>query len=74
MNQLHKEGISAIMDYSNGSLKSQMRKADKFNAAHVLIIGEDELAKGVVTLRDMKNKTQVEVPLREIIGKFGSGG
>ncbi len=72
INKLHKEGISAIMDYSNGSLKSQMRKADKFNAAHVLILGEDELAKGVVTLRDMKNKTQVEVPLLEIVGKFGS--
>ena len=70
LNQLHKEGITAIMDYSGSSLKSQMRKADKFNAAHVLIIGEDELAKGIVILRDMKNKTQVEISLLEIVGKL----
>ncbi len=72
LNQLHREGISAVMDYSGGSLKSQMRKADKFNAAQVLILGEDELAKGVATLRDMKNKAQEEVPLSEIISRVRS--
>ena len=70
LNQLHREGISAIMDYIGGSLKSQMRKADKFNTPHVVIIGEDELAKGIVILRDMKNKTQEEVYLLEIVGKL----
>lgn len=70
LNQLHREGIPAVMDYSGGSLKSQMRRADKLNAGHVLIIGEDELAKGIAILRDMKSKTQTEVPFSEIIEKL----
>lgn len=70
INQLHTKGISAITDYDGGSLKSQMRKADKFNSRFVLIIGEDELSKGIALLRDMKSKTQEEVLMTEIVGKI----
>lgn len=70
LNQLYREGIPALMDYSGGSLKTQMRRADKLNAAHVLIIGEDELAKGVAILRDMTNKTQAEVSFSEVREKL----
>ncbi len=70
LNQLHREGIPAVMDYSGGSLKSQMRRADKLNVGHVLIIGEDELAKGIAILRDMKNKTQTEVPFSEVMERL----
>jgi len=70
LTQLHRQGVPAVMDYNGGSLKSQMRKADKLNAGQVLIIGEDELAKGIAILRDMKNKTQTEVPFSEIAQKL----
>jgi len=70
LNQLHREGISAIMDYSGSSLKSQMRRADRLEARHVLILGVDEMAKGVVTLRDMKNKTQIEIPLSTAVERL----
>ncbi len=36
------------------SLKSQMRLADKSGAAHVLIVGEEELSTGAATVRDMR--------------------
>ena len=68
--QLHKEGISTVMDYNGGSLKSQMRKADKLNSAQVIIIGEDELSKGVVVMRDMKDKTQSDVLITEVINRL----
>lgn len=68
--QLHKEGISTVMDYNGGSLKSQMRKADKLNSAQVIIIGEDELSKGVVVLRDMQSKAQIEVPVAEVVNRL----
>ncbi len=70
INQLHKKGISAITDYDGGSLKSQMRKADKFDSEFVLIIGDDELSKGVVIIRNMKNKAQEEVPITMIVEKL----
>ncbi|MEK6561125.1 MAG: histidine--tRNA ligase, partial [Nitrospirota bacterium] len=68
--QLHKEGISTVMDYNGGSLKSQMRKADKLNSAQVIIIGEDELSKGVVVMRDMKDKTQSDVLITEVVNRL----
>ena len=40
-----------------------MRRADKLNVTHVLILGEDELKKGSALLRDMKAGTQEEIPL-----------
>jgi histidyl-tRNA synthetase len=45
------------------SLKSHMRRADKLKAVSVLIIGEDELAKGKAVLRDMASKQQTEISL-----------
>ena len=48
------------------SLKSQMRRADKFKALSVLIVGDDELAKGKAVLRDMASKRQDEISLDRI--------
>ncbi len=64
--ELRENYIGAEMDFQNASLKSQMKKADKYNARYVLIIGEDELKSGRATLRQMKTKEQEEVPLQSI--------
>ncbi len=50
-----------------GSLKSQLRAADKLGAKFVLILGEDEIGKGVIILRDMDTKEQVEVKREDIV-------
>lgn len=67
---LRKSGVWAEYDYAGASLKSQMKKADRSGASRVLIIGEDELAKGVGILRDMKTKEQAELPLEGITGEL----
>jgi len=48
------------------SVKSQMRRADKLKAASVLIVGDDELAKGKVVLRNMASKQQEEISLDSV--------
>ena len=65
--ELRDAGLSARMDYAGRSMKSQMKQADKANARYALILGEDELAKGVVTLRDMESSAQEQVALEEIV-------
>ena len=60
---LQKEGIAVEVDYEGKSLKSQMRRADKFNARFTLIIGDDELAKGSAALKDMDAGAQGDVEL-----------
>jgi len=63
-------GVAVEMAYGGGSLKSQMRRADKLAAAHVVILGEEELAKGVAVVRNMKEKSQAEVPLSDLVEFF----
>ncbi len=61
------EGISAELDFSGKSLKSQMKRADRLAAGYVLIVGDDELKKGEAILRNMKTKDQVSVPLEGLL-------
>jgi histidyl-tRNA synthetase len=67
--KLRSEGIRADTDYQKSSLKSQMRHADKIGARFVGMLGEKELTRGVMLLRNMKNKKQTEIPLDEIVGE-----
>jgi histidyl-tRNA synthetase len=67
INQLHLQGIRAELDYEGKSLKSQMRRADKLKVRYVLILGEEELKRGKAVLRNMENKNQEEIALKEIV-------
>ena len=55
------------MDYETKSLKAQMKKADRLNAKRVLIVGEDELTRGKVLLRDMETKEQKDIPVEGLV-------
>ena len=56
-------GIRAEMDHQGRSLKAQFKYADKLNAKYIAILADDELARGVLKLRDMSTKEEWEVPL-----------
>ena len=62
LTRLHQAGIGAQIAMG-GSLRSQLRQADKRDARIALIIGEDEIAQGVVTLRNLALGKQEAVPL-----------
>jgi len=66
LDELRKQGISADTDYENKSLKGQMRKANALDSQFVCIIGEDELMKGVVTIKDMESGEQREVKYQDL--------
>jgi histidyl-tRNA synthetase len=63
MTALQRVGVAVELDYEGKSLKSQMRRADKFNSRFTLIIGGDELATGTAPLKDMDGGTQTEIAL-----------
>ena len=60
--ELRGAGIATDIGYS-GNLKRRMARAAKVNAHTAVILGDDELEKGVATLRDMESGEQQEVPL-----------
>jgi histidyl-tRNA synthetase len=66
VHRLRQNGLTVEMEGDTRSMKSQMRRADKIGARAVLIVGDDELAKGKVLLRDMASKQQQEVGLEMI--------
>lgn len=68
--ELRGAGISCDMDFESRSLKSQMRSADSMGARHVLIIGDDELAKGEAVLRNMATKEQVNVKFGDLVNEL----
>src|SRR6266436_5308139 len=63
VHRLRQKGVSLEMEGEVRSLKSQMRRADKLKAASVLIVGDDELTKGKLVLRNMASKQQEEISL-----------
>jgi histidyl-tRNA synthetase len=64
---LRAQGRSCHVEFSDASLKSQLRLANRFNAQHVLIIGEDELAREKYQIKRMVDSTQWEITLPEMI-------
>jgi len=67
--ELRDAGVWVEIDYEGKSLKSQMRKADRFKTPWVVILGEAELKKNKAILRDMATKEQEEVPIAGIVEK-----
>jgi histidyl-tRNA synthetase len=63
LTRLQRQGVLVEMEYTGKSLKAQLRRADKMRTRRVLILGEDELARGVAQLRYMDDSLQEEVTL-----------
>ncbi len=73
LQQLRAQGCTVEWDYDNRSLKAQMKFADRHGFQQVVIVGEDEVAKQVVLMRDMETKEQTEISLEDLVKKFASG-
>jgi len=65
--QLREVGLRAERAYGAKSMKSQMKTANKSRAVVAVIIGEDELARGVATVRPMDGGEQFEYPLDAVV-------
>lgn len=65
--ELRKAGFTADKDYQDRKLKAQFKAADRLNVKYVAVLGEDELAKSVINVKDMATSTQEEVKLTNFI-------
>lgn len=65
--ELRRAGAKVEYDYATKSMKSQMKQANKAQARFTLIFGEDELARGCVTVKDMAKSEQQEIALTDIV-------
>ncbi len=65
--ELRRSGLRALLDPEGRSFKSRMKQADKLGARFVAILGEDEMARGAWTVRDMARSEQHEVEDERIL-------
>ncbi|MCK9367620.1 MAG: histidine--tRNA ligase [Metallibacterium scheffleri] len=65
--QLRNAGIATEVVMEPGKLAKQFKHADRAGVRFVAVLGPDELAKGVVTLKDMRKQEQFEVARGELV-------
>ena len=66
-NSLRESGINAeIYLDPSAKLDKQLKYADKKGIPYVVIIGPEEAAKGLVTLKNMKEKTQQTIKIEAL--------
>ncbi len=70
LGDLRNAGVAAEIDYSGKSMKAQMRSADRERAQFAVIIGDDELDKGIVKARNMQTKEETEVDLADAVERI----
>jgi len=70
LSDLRHAGIAAETDYSGKSMKSQMKAADRERVRFTIIIGEDELARGMVKIRDMETSEETDVSIGEAVNRL----
>ncbi|MBN2672294.1 MAG: histidine--tRNA ligase [Deltaproteobacteria bacterium] len=68
--QLRNCNFKVEAPYKNGSLRSQLKRADKSSAVVAVIAGADEALQNAVTIRNMQNGEQQIVPLDELEPKI----
>jgi histidyl-tRNA synthetase len=59
--ELRQAGLRVLLDPEGRSFKSRMKQADRLGARFVAILGDDEMARGAWTVRDMARSEQRDV-------------
>ncbi|HSA61280.1 MAG TPA: histidine--tRNA ligase [Nitrospiraceae bacterium] len=66
LEELRLAGIRAVSDFRSGTLKAHLRQADRLGCRFALIVGDDEVTKGLAVIRNMETKVQYDVSLSSL--------
>ena len=69
---LRLRGIRTDLLSPERGLKALMRRADKLKAHYALILGQNESARGVIQLRDLRESTQQEVAFDQVAERIAA--
>ena len=64
--KLRKAGKNVMIDLQRRSMKAQFRESNKMNSNYTIIVGEDEIKRGAVQLKNMESGDQKEVKLSDL--------
>ena len=64
--KLRRCGIKTVIEMNGRKLKKVLESASKNNIPYVIIIGEDEINKGIIQIKDMISSTKTDVSINDI--------
>ncbi len=67
VSMLRQKGISADLDHMNRGIKAQFKYADKIGAKKVIVIGSEELEKGIFKVKEMSSGKEEFLSIDELI-------
>ncbi len=70
--ELRARGLTAILDGRGGKLKTMLHRADSAGASHAILVGDGELERGVVALKDLAAHAQEDVPRAGVVERLAS--
>ena len=69
-NKLRQEGINTEIYFDDKKIKAKFKYADKLKIPYVIVIGEDEIKTGELTLKNMETGEQKREKIEEVIGEL----
>jgi len=66
IDELRKKGLIVETDYQASTLRGHLKKADRLSALITIILGDNEVQKGSLILRDMQTKEQKEILISQV--------
>ncbi len=67
LNEMRNAGLTAEKDYEDKKMKAQFKAADRHQAKFVCVLGDDELEKNVISIKNMETGTQEEISINQVI-------
>lgn len=65
--QLRSNNINTVLYLNEAKMEKQLKYADQKGIPYVIILGPEEVEKNVVTLKNLKERSQQQLPLEEVI-------
>lgn len=69
---LRSAGLRAEIE-TRGNMKKRMERVVKSGASHAIVLGDEEIAKNIVQLRDLSSREQQEVPVADLARILSAG-
>ncbi len=70
LQELRAAGLPADMDFAGRGAKGQFKLAEREKATWAIVVGDDEIAKGQVMLKNLAKREEAAVPRGEVIAKI----
>ncbi|MFC4022676.1 histidine--tRNA ligase [Oceanobacillus longus] len=67
VHQLRVNGIQVDKDYQDRKMKGQFKAANRFDSKYVLVLGEEEIDRKIINVKEMESGEQIEIPLENIV-------